>query len=88
MKTLIQFAGVITHYDSNKEMVISCGAAPKWIGAVLYHVMTDGRERPIVMTTRSLSPAEKNYSQIDKEALGLTFVVKKFHQYIYFWAAL
>ena len=82
VKTLIASAGVLTHYDPNKEMVITCDASPKGVGAVLYHVMPDGTERPVVMASRSLSPAEKNYSQIDKKALALTFAVKKFHQYI------
>ena len=82
VKILIQSAGVLTHYDPKKEMVITCDASPKGVGAVLYHVMPDGSDHPIVMASRSLSPAEKNYSQIDKEALGLIFAVKKFHQYI------
>ena len=82
VKILIKSAGVLTHYDPKKEMVITCDASPKEVGAVLYHVMPDGSEHPIVMASRSLSPAEKNYSQIDKEALGLIFAVKKFHQYI------
>ena len=33
--------------------------------------------------SRSLLPAEKQYSQIDKEALGIIFAVTKFHRYIH-----
>ena len=84
VKSPIQSAGVLTHYDPNlEEMVVSCDASPKGVGAVLYHIMPDGTARPVVMATRSLSHAEKNYSQIDREALALTFAVKKFHQYVY-----
>ena len=43
---------------------------------MLYHIMSDGSEHPVVMASRSLSPAQKNYSQIDKEALALIFAVK------------
>ncbi|KAJ8402874.1 hypothetical protein AAFF_G00361880 [Aldrovandia affinis] len=47
------------------------------------HVMRDGTERPVAFALRSLSPAEKNYAQIDKEALGLVWGVKRFNQYLY-----
>lgn len=83
MKSLIQLAGMLTHYDPNREMIVTCDASTKGVGAVLYHIMPDGTERPVVMASRSLSPAEKNYSQIDREALALTFAAKKFHQYVY-----
>ena len=34
--------------------------------------MPDGTERPVVMASRSLSPVEENYSQIDREALSMS----------------
>ena len=51
--------------------------------AVLSHQMSDGKERPIAFASRTLTAAEKNYSQLDKEALSVIFGVKKFHQYVY-----
>ena len=33
--------------------------------------------------SRTLSPAEKKYSQLDKEALAIIFGVTKFHQYLF-----
>ena len=50
---------------------------------VLSHVLDDGIERPIAYVSKTLSPSEKNYAQIEKEALALVLGVRKFHQYIY-----
>ena len=45
VQTLIQSAGLLNHYDHNKEVVITCDTSPKGVGAVLYHVMQDGRSK-------------------------------------------
>jgi len=46
------------------------------------HVIGDNQEQPIVYIFRTLTPAEKHYSQLKKEALAIIFAVKKFHHYL------
>ena len=43
----------------------------------------DGSEQPIAYVSQTLTTAEKNYLQIEREALSLVYGIQKFHQYLY-----
>uniref|UniRef100_A0AAV2JV68 Reverse transcriptase RNase H-like domain-containing protein n=1 Tax=Knipowitschia caucasica TaxID=637954 RepID=A0AAV2JV68_KNICA len=43
----------------------------------------NGQERPIGFMSRTLTPAESNYSQLDKEGLAVMFGIQRFHKYLY-----
>ena len=83
VKVMIASDLVLTHYDPKLPLQLACDASPVGIGAVLSHVMPDGTERPIAFASRSLSKAERNYAQIDKEAPATVWGVKKFHNYLF-----
>ena len=82
-KKQLASAPVLAHYDVTQKLKLAADASAYGLGAVILHVYEDGSEKPIAYASRTLSKAEKNYAQIDKEALALVFAVKKFHTYLY-----
>ena len=76
VKEQLASAKVLVHYNSELSLSLACNASSYGIGAVISHTFPDGAERPIAFASRSLLPAERNYSQLDKEALSLVFGVK------------
>ena len=73
----------LTHYDPKLEIIVASDASSYGVGACILHKMSDGTKSPIAHASRTLLPAEKHYSQIEKEALGIIFAVTIFHRYLH-----
>ncbi|KAM7312416.1 hypothetical protein ISCGN_009321 [Ixodes scapularis] len=71
---------LLVHYDPAFPVGLYCDASSHGIGAVLQHVLPNKRRRAIAFMSRTFSKVERNYSEIDKEALSIVEDIKKFHQ--------
>lgn len=74
---------VLAHYEEGRPLVLSVDSSGYGLGAILSHRYVDGTERPVSCVSRTLSPAEQNYSQLDKEALAIYFGITRHHQYLF-----
>lgn len=83
IKKILASDQVLTHFDIEAKLILTVDASPTGLGAVLSQICEDGVERPISFASRTLTAAEKKYSQIQKEATAIIFGVRRFHQYLY-----
>lgn len=83
LKDLLTSDKVLVHYSLQRPVAIVADASPYGCGGVLFHIMEDGTERPVAFYSRTLSKAERNYSQLDREAVAIVSTVKKFHDFLY-----
>ncbi|KFD67429.1 hypothetical protein M514_20465 [Trichuris suis] len=82
-KELLLSSKVLVHYDPKKKLTVTCDSSPHGVEAILSQPDSKGKEAPVAYASRTLSKPERNYAQIDKEALAIIYAVKKFHQYLY-----
>ncbi|XP_013927684.1 PREDICTED: uncharacterized protein LOC106553663 [Thamnophis sirtalis] len=83
VKDTLTSAAVLVQNSDKLPLTLACNASRYGLGAVLSHVLPNGSEAPVAFYSQTLSAAEQNYSQIDKEALAAVSRVKKFHDYLY-----
>lgn len=83
VKDLLTSNAVLVQYSDRLPLILVCNASPFGIGAVLSHQLPNGAEAPLAYFSRILSAPERNYSQIDKEALATVASIKRFHDYLY-----
>ncbi|XP_036340172.1 uncharacterized protein LOC118749483 [Rhagoletis pomonella] len=82
LKSIISSDQVLRPFNPELPVVIACDASPTGIAGVLSHTI-NGIEHPVAFASRSLTAAERNYSQLDREALAIIFSINHFFMYVY-----
>ena len=75
-------APLLSLFNPTRETVVSADASSYGLGAVLIQRQPDGGMTPISYNSRSISPTEQRYAQIEKEALALTWACERFSDYL------
>ena len=57
---------VLVHYGPTLPLKLAGDASEYGVRAVLSHMCRNGSERPIAFASRTLSPSERNYAQLEK----------------------
>jgi transposase InsO family protein len=83
LKEMVVKTPVLAYYSQRAATIVSGDASSFGIGAVLMQLQEDGRRAPISYISRALTSTEQNYSQIEKEALAMTWACEKFHCYLF-----
>lgn len=81
-KNLLLNSDALIHYDPTKQLYLQCDASAYGVGVVLSHRI-DNIDRPIAFASRSLSQAQKKFSQLEKEGLAIIFGFRKFKEYVF-----
>ena len=80
-KNILLNSRTLVHYNESLPLVLSCDASSYGAGAVLSHVI-NGKHQPTAFASCTLTEAQRNYSQLEKEAFSIIFGLKRFHQYL------
>lgn len=78
LKCELTTAPVLTYFNVRQKLTMSVDASKFAVGAAIFH-----GKNPIAYGSASLTTAQINYAQIEKELFAILFGCVKFHQYIY-----
>ena len=82
LKKRLVTAPILTPPDWGKPFHVTLDASGWCLGAILWQEDEEGRERPIYYASRQMSPAERNYTATEREALAVIYACKKFRHYL------
>ncbi|KAL0148421.1 hypothetical protein M9458_056231 [Cirrhinus mrigala] len=81
LKAALTSSPVLRAPDFSCPFLLQTDASDTGLGAVLSQVQ-EGEEHPIIYISRKLSPAERNYATVEREALAIKWAVLELRYYL------
>ena len=78
LKVEISNMKALPYFDVNAETTLQMDASKKGLGACLIQ-----KEKVTCYASRALTKTEHNYQNLEQEALGTIWGMKKFHYFLY-----
>ena len=82
LKEMLSEVERLTPYDTDKPTKVSADASNYAIGGYLAQQQSNGQSRPVAYASRKLTETELRYSQIEKEALSLSWACDRFKMHL------
>lgn len=82
VKEALTSTPVLALFDPNRETVVSADVSSFGLGAVLLQKQQTGDFKPVAYISRSMTPTEQRYAQIEKEALAFTWACERLADYL------
>ena len=82
VKEILVTSPVLALFDVNLKTILSADASSFGLGAVLLQSQKAGDLKPVAYISRSMTPTERRYAQIEKEALAFTWACERLSDYL------
>ena len=82
-KDLVTSAPVLMYFDPTLPVTLQVDASDYGLGGALLQPNKDDEYQPVAFTSSTLSRAERNYSQIEKECLAIVHTMDHFDHWLF-----
>ena len=73
LKSRVRFDACLQYSDTTKPVTLQVDASKAGLGAVLMQKDSQGRSRPVALSSKSIIPAETRYANIKCEMVTVVF---------------
>ena len=81
LRTALSDKSVLGYYEIGQQTELHVDAGPHGLGAIIVQ-MKNGNWTPVVCVSRSLTPVEERYSQLEREALAIRWACERCYTYL------
>ena len=82
IKEILTSSPVLALFDPNSGTIVQADVSSFGLGAVLLQTQSTGDLKPVAFISRSMTPTEQRYAQIEKEALAFTWACERLSDYL------